>query len=821
MSVTYWENSSSVNTVRVYCDQTIRYAQIYIKSTKRTVTVKTDCIYWIDVSKTASKALEIGSEVLLKKVIDIYGNTVYKADGLWVYTNQKGAISYSSSNNVLGTAVQGNPGLNIEIGMSRSEEPEVGPTNYKYNITLGENITRVDFTYLSGSSQYIIHILVNGTSGSWTDGNGVYHTNEIVGKEGTWSSGAVSYGSFVIQGVYTSDAIAPLILVNNETYKTNYWSVTGTKGEVLDLYIMDNPSYIHYFKCLSGITSYDVYKVDLVLDTDTKLFTVSNKVKNSTLYYYYQSVYLTNFIKETDEYIFNVYEDIDGKKYQSTDITSSGYTADRLWITPEKRKRYIQVEGTDPKYTCGIKLGDGISSCDVSLLDDDGSTMSISYTDGYKLKFKTFDVRSYDTISITNIKIDSTSYIHPYTLSFYDSDYSEIPVSTVPLKSGDSANYPFDTDMPYCIISATENLTTVRIETIGIDSCLIYAGGTYVGKLGTATDTGASDTLNVQPGELIEIPPFDMYQRSNISLTLHYDPSKYVIRYYRKDETDPWWTGTFDYLEGAAFNADDDHYKVKIVGTLYSMKEMLLRVNETIARVQISIDGVNYKARTYTMDDTVNRVLSLWVYPDSAVAIINLIYYKVYNGNTSKKVAELPYVVKFWAKDPGVTSGNSYSEVLKFDASAGNAATFTMTDKHLYPEISATIPKFSWYDSDSDDAKIVKGAVVSENLTAARWNKLLFKIWVMHRASQIIFTSYTGSDEVESKKIIYATLFNAVVKAINQLPGSQTKQLPPPNKGTGATVYAEYFQGGLGKVFGRYSIKDSLNAAIDYFNGDT
>lgn len=820
MSVTYWENSSSVNTVRVYCDQTIQYAVLKIKKTNRTVTVHTDCIYWIDVSKTSNKALEIGSEVLLMEVADIYGNIVYNADGLSVYTSQRGYISYSLGNNTLGTANQGNPGLNIQIGMDWSVDPDVGPSEYEYNITLGEGITGVQLVYISGGSYYFVHILTAGYSGSWTDGNGYQHTNEIVGEEGTWSSGDVSYGSFIIQGVYTSSgAISPLVIINGETYKTNYWTVTGVYGETLNLVIKENLSYNYSFKCLSGISSYDVYLVDLMAGTDKFLCTIpSGTTITKAIYYYYQSVYLTNFKQETDEYIFNIYEDTDGTAYQSTEVTSSGYLADHIWIMARERKRYIQVEGTSPKYTFGIKLGDGISSCNVQI-NGEGETISIGYTDGYKKKYKTFEVRSIDTIYITSIKVDSTAYIHPYTFTQWDS--TELFSSAFTLDSGDSASFPVDTEYPYCIISATENLTTVQIETTGIDSCMIYAGGTYVGKLGTATDTGASDTLNVQPGELIEIPPFDAYQRSIISLTAHYDPSKYVISFYRKDETDPWWTGTFDYSAGAAFNADDDHYKVTIIGALYDMINCIYRVNESVAKMYIQRDDMDNKWYAVTTPDgykTYNRRWSLRVYPDSGMVI----GYITYDSDKYKG----PLIVKFYKYSPYYTKNNECIETLVGDSN--NMVVFTMTKNRRYFEISMSVPKFSWYDTDADDAKIVKGALVSENLTAERWNKLQAKIALMYKVNGRIFNDQeSGSpvttysyDEVKSKKIIYATLFNAVVKAINELPGSQTKQLPSPNKGTGATVYAEYFQGGLGKVFGRYSIKDSLNAAIDYFNGD-
>ncbi len=814
MSVNYWENSASVNTVRVYCDQTIKTAQLYIKATQRTVTVKTDCIYWIDVSKTSTKALEIGSEILLKKVVDIRGNAVYGADGLWVYTSDRGTITYSNSNNMLGTAKQGNPGLQINIGMDWSEKPEIGPADYEYVITFGKDITGVQFTYIEGDSQYIQHLLATGKSGENIDGNGNIHYYDVIGEQGTWSSGTVSWGSFIIQAVYAGDTIVPLILVNDTTYKTNYWSVTGTKGATLDLYIMTNPTYTHYFKCLSGITSYDVYKVDLMAETDTKLLTVeSGKTKSSALYYRYQSVYLTNFKKQTDEYIFNVYEDTDGKTYQSAEVSSSGYLTDNLWITSEPRKRYIQVEGTAPKYTCGIMLGDGISSCDVQI-NGEGETISVSYTDGYKLKYKTFEAYAIDTIHITNIKVDSTAYIHPYTLTMCLPD-SEIPMTEVTLESGDSASYPVYTEYPYCIISATENLNTVRIETTGIDSCMIYAGGTYVGKMGTSTDTGASDTLNVQPGELIEIPPFDALQRSIISLTTHYDPSKYVISFYRKDETDPYWTGAFDYSKGAAFNADDDHYKVTIVGALYDKKYFNYRTNESIAARRIIVDDITYNiVNTPESYVTANRWFRVQVYPDSGI-----VFKDIYSASTSDYRG--PVVVKFYQD----YSNDSKLETLETVYSdAKNVVTFSITATRLCCELSMSVPKFSWYDADADDSKIVKGAQVSANLTAERWNKLQAKIALMYKVNGRIFNSRTGSPEttysytdVKSKKIIYATLFNAVVKAINELPGHLS--MPSPNKGTGATVYAEYFQGGLGRQ--GYSIKDALNAAIDYFNGNT
>ena len=805
------------NEFYVFCDATMQKVTLSVDGSDSTYIIAGGGHLYIPFTSASA-----GKPVRLVSAISAYNasapRAVYYDDGLSVWSNQRSYnVHYTYSKQEIAIA---QAGLQIRIGMDK-EEPS-GSSDYAYDIILGEDIAEVYFLNEDGDGfDHIVPVtnrpdLIAGSP--YTYGTNTYYYIDANGDR-MWSSYETTRSFIYLASVSTSSGSSVIVTLDGVIKNwPGTMSYAGIYGQTVELLIEANPSYKHNFKCLSGIASYDVYKVDLIAGTIGKLCTIPNgtTVSNS-LYYLTDGIYLTNFIAETDEYIFNMYEDIDGKNYQSTTISGTGRITDELWVGSQKRARYIQVEGTTPTYPYRIKLGDGISSCDVTI---NGETTSISYTDGYKLNYKSFKVRDIDTIEINNIKVDSTAYIHPYTIGQYENANLSGNAYESALESGDSASIPVNIALPYLIISATENLTTVRIETTGIDSCMIYAGGTYVGKLGTATDTGASDTLNVQPDSLIDIPPFDAYQRSIISLTLHYDPSKYVISFYRKDETDPWWTGTFNYLTGAAFNADDDHYKVTIVGTLYTMLKLQRRINESIRTCQMTVDDKRYGLATTPPSYTdYNRRYSTSVYPDSAIVISDI------TANDSSYTG--PVVVKFYQRSTYYADDNECTEILKSDDN--NVVVFTMTENRRYFEISMSVPKFSWYDADADDAKIVKGALVSENLTAERWNKLQAKIALMYKVNGRIFndpssgspvTTYSY-DEVKSKKIIYATLFNAVVKAINQLPGSQTKQLPSPNKGTGATVYAEYFQGGLGKVFGRYSVKDSLNAAIDYFNGDT
>lgn len=148
---------------------------------------------------------------------------------------------------------------------------------------------------------------------------------------------------------------------------------------------------------------------------------------------------------------------------------------------------------------------------------------------------------------------------------------------------------------------------------------------------------------------------------------------------------------------------------------------------------------------------------------------------------------------------------------------------YSVNENTLYAEISACMEPFTWYETDEEDMEYIQaGNLFTENFSADMWNAYREKLKLVCSLYGINY-SYIP---VESGDIFdgmgvpgYPRAdFSDVVDILQLLPNSQ---MTIGHKGTGATVFASYFQDHADTDWRHgNSIKKSLNDVIHFYNGE-
>lgn len=707
----------------------------------------------------------------------IITNIIPENNKLYIYIYEDTIGQYQHSD-----GVEANSGLGYEYIISTEErdrfvQVEGRSRNYNAGIKLGTGILscRVEFSSLSGS------FLVSADSGYAS----VFKTFLIS-----------QYDRVDITNItpLSSDYTRPYTLTLHEE---EIW-MPGS-GNIISIPSGNSASYLvedeNYFCVVSAsstlcevpIETTGIYSAIIYVDGIQKTTIGSSPLAEGT--------YVT--ISVSKNALIEIKEINIESHYDRDNFTFYGYDEIRMIIYDEQidietgcafyadSYASVSIDGwLLPDTRCYIKRHQSISAANVSI--DGGNTLAVSTS------WSSYSAYEDSLISFSSILINTgAGYSTPLALNFYPRQTSDpsLILYTIVFPEGTVPSYYLASDRMYCEITASISYLEIEINTTGIDLAIVYINGTQETTVGSGSlAEGTTVTVQVLSSDVIEI--------SNIEIERHYDIDSFYFYGYNK-------TGTVIYSSplntstGVSFNGDS-YASVELTGQREEQINCYIKRHPSISSANVSIDG----GSTFAVSTSWT---SYNAYADSSV------YFSSVLVNTAEGYTT-PLVLKFYPRQTSDPSIRTSATIIQEGTSPG----YFITSNKIYCELSASLPEFLWYSTEAEDAEYIKaGNNFKENMSHTMWNNFRAKL---QKVSSLFGLNYNYSN-VETDEIFYGIGndnkdFSQVVDAISTIPVSS---MTIGHKGTGATVYASYFQG-TGPQGN--SIKKALNDIIKFFNGN-
>lgn len=407
-------------------------------------------------------------------------------------------------------------------------------------------------------------------------------------------------------------------------------------------------------------------------------------------------------------------------------------------------------------------------------------------------------------IKASSVEIMDFHDPNSFSIQFFPSEDSDTPAYEYNYNPNSDYEFTFDIDNPYIrIIGEQLDEQKISIHTIGLRTFKInYDGHSYSYWHGIDDVTSHSIMITTHVGSLVEIREAAAFAK--------YDQNSFKISFFKENESNSWYTGDFNVDYGSSFIVTKDHGRVTIRGDEKDPEPgervtIHIRKGISISNAAIYIEE---SFRNLTGTDNV-----FYVYTGSDI---------IFDSIEMLPSFDVPYILRFYKSD----EYNPDEITLTTRFVTGNIMPrYSVNGNTLYAEIAASVPEFLWYGSEQDDIKFIKrGNLFTENFSAEMWNNFRYKLSVVAALYGIIYGFY----DVYPDDIFYGMGipgyprydFSDVLDVIQLLPGSS---MTIGHKGTGATVYASYFQnsGDPAIDFHGNSIKKALNDVIHHYNGET
>lgn len=672
----------------------------------------------------------------------------------------------------------------ITFGKGETPTPSIG---YSFDMICGEGVNSLTLGCIHSdgtqSTEYLYSSGGNDSGhyhfgGRWSVSNGDI-TGIIVSSANTYSKG---------------DVFAEWLVLKDETsYEINTYNFTLERDVKTSIEIIDNVGYDNHFKILEGIESYDVYMEDKIHDTTTKVATVTGYTSSSASVIRgvkrYQYLYITHIIPENLQFPINTYFVYPHGYADYDDSYAIQINPDDTYYIPlEYSDRYIQVSGiyTPPP------------SGEVTVyVTSEGIESAVIYNNG-QIVGNITPVQS--SVNVNVVEDSAVTISNIYVASGYDyssfelsvRDYMGFELDVIPFNPVNGVTFYASYDT-YAVYLYGSELTpaTVTVTTVGVDSYDIYAAGDFIA---TVTE-GSSNTFNVADQDLIEI--------RNIRLALHYNPDITVATFYKRDGSF-YWMGHID--TAISFSADDDHGTIAIHAYKYTEIRGYVRKDASIASASVSVDGEDPIAVNSSYG------AGFECYADSEITFTAV----TVNANGGfKGPSEDGYYVLKWYPD-AEAEAQERSECWHF-ADPNTLPNFKINPNRLYTEISAMLPEFLWYPTEEEDEeRIQSGNLFTENFSAEMWNRFREKLKTV---SGLFGLEYDYTDVSSGESFVgIGNVDKDFSQAVDMMEIIPNSTLHIGHKGTGAQVWASYFQG---SGWSGDSLKTALNKLIRFYNGYT
>lgn len=382
---------------------------------------------------------------------------------------------------------------------------------------------------------------------------------------------------------------------------------------------------------------------------------------------------------------------------------------------------------------------------------------------------------------------------------------------TVPLEE-----YPFD---PFngqtFILDETHSVIKIIGEMYPMAYLTVYSHDNVIDRWQVAFDGDfVTGGLFPEDGALLRPYEASLVHLYSFKINAPYRDDKLRAFIYRVDESTSWTAVDFDPNGGLSFPAGEDYGRIVIYG--YTSPDPPeppgpeKRITIYIKKDPTIQSAILFTGNTMRYLDSERR--SFQVLSGTRVEFDSINIAEGY---------DIPYILRFYK-----TSEYRPEDVkltTKF-ISGFVLPSYSANDETLYAEISATIPEFLWYEvnEEVDRYYIKNGNLFTENFSADMWNRFrskLREILAMYGinysyaqvSSNDIFIGIGDAGTIRSD-------FSDVLDNILLLPGSS---MTIGHKGTGATVFASYFQNSP-ETDWRHgnSIKKALNDIIKRRNGE-